>query len=251
MAKTKRAAPKARTKAVSYDHTALTRAEARIKVLLERVVSVQDAERRRIALNIHDHFGQHLTALRMIVGSLKDHALSPTQLRQRIDRIDGIVAQLDKDLDVLAWDLRPASLDDRGLEGALSALLGQWSPTTSIAAEFHATLPGRLQREVESQLYRIAQEALNNVSKHSGASHVAVLLERRGDDVTLVIEDDGRGFDVERETQARQQHGGMGLLGMRERAALIGGRVQVETAPGKGTTVFVRVPITAATAAKA
>ena len=96
---------------------------------------------------------------------------------------------------------------------------------------------------MESNLYRIAQEALNNVIKHAGATHVSVLLERRADEARLIVEDNGRGFDVDKARAARSRHAGMGLVGMEERAALIGASLQFEAAPGQGSTLFVSVPL--------
>jgi PAS domain S-box-containing protein len=220
------------------------RAEERVKALLERLVTVQEEERRRIALNLHDHLGQQLTALRLTISALKDKQMPQDDLRKRIDAIDEIVAQIDKDVDILAWDLRPAALDDVGLNAAMAAFLRQWSVAQGIPAEFHVSSPEavRLPPETESQLYRILQEALNNVSKHANATCVSVLVEQHEHEALLVIEDDGRGFDVERAANARGRHAGMGLIGMRERAAVIGGTVEFETAPGQGTTVFVRFP---------
>lgn len=147
-------------------------------------------------------------------------------------------------MDLLAWELRPAALDDVGLEAALHELLRQWSSTQGVAADFHTALGDRprLGGAIELQLYRIVQEALNNVGKHANAKNVSVLLERRGDDLTLIIEDDGRGFDVEALRGA-----GLGLIGMQERVASLGGHLDFESAPGRGTTLFVRIPITVAT----
>ena len=101
----------------------------------------------------------------------------------------------------------------------------------------------RLTPEIESQLYRIVQEALNNVSKHARAGSVSVMLERRGDDVILIVEDDGVGFNAASATNPRRRHEGLGLISMQERAALVGGGVQVESSRGKGTTLFVRIPV--------
>jgi len=217
------------------------RAERR---LIQQLVTVQEAERRRIALNLHDHIGQQLTALRLTIGGMRGRNAGDGLLRQ-LDKLDKMTSQIDRDLDYLAWELRPAALDDVGLEAALQQFVATWSAQHGIAAEFHASdwAAARLVKDVESNLYRITQEALNNVVKHAGASHVSVLLERRGDEAFLIVEDNGRGFDVERARASRGRHAGMGLIGMEERAALIGARVQVEAAPGKGTTLFVKVPV--------
>jgi PAS domain S-box-containing protein len=224
----------------------LERAEAleRVKALIEQLVTVQEEERRRIALNLHDHIGQQLTALRLALGSMRDEP--PANGRtQQFDRIDEMTSKMDHDLDFLAWELRPAALDDVGLEAALGQFVTSWSNQHQISAEFHGSRweGERLPTHVESNLYRITQEALNNVVKHAGATHVSVLLERRADEALLIVEDNGRGFDVEKARGARSRHAGMGLVGMEERSALIGANLQFEAAPGKGSTLFIRVPI--------
>jgi signal transduction histidine kinase len=223
----------------------LERAEAleRVKGLIEQLVTVQEEERRRIALNLHDHIGQQLTALRLALGSMRNDA--PTDQSVQLDRIDEMTSRIDRDLDFLAWELRPAALDDVGLEAALAQFVRSWSTQHQISAEFHGSRweGERLPNHVESNLYRITQEALNNVVKHAGATQVSVLLERRAEEALLIVEDNGRGFDVERARAARSRHAGMGLVGMEERSALIGASLQFEAAPGKGSTLFIRVPL--------
>lgn len=223
-------------------------AEERVNTLLARLIEIQEQERRRLALNLHDQLGQQLTALRLTMDALKTIDPASAEGRARFEIMEKIVAQLDRDVDLLVWELRPAPLQDTGLQVALEEFVRQWSWTQGIEAEFHSSLESgaRLAAEVESQLYRIVQEALNNISKHAHAKHVSVLLERRGDDLTLIVEDDGRGFDVEAVRRAAKS-AGMGLVGMHERAASLGGRMQYESARDKGTTLFVRIPIHVAT----
>jgi PAS domain S-box-containing protein len=241
----------ARAEELSREVSVRTRAEERIKALLERLVSVQEEERRRIARNLHDQLGQRITALRFSVSALKDDAaLGVELLQQRIEAIDRIAAQIDRDVDGIAWDLRPASLDDMGLDAALQAMVRDWSETRGVRGELHVStiLDGRLPPDMESHLYRIVQEALNNVAKHAAASRASVLLKRTSGDVEVIVEDDGRGFDVESITTSRG--GGMGLTGIQERASLMGGHLEVESTPGAGTTLFVRVPVQASAGAK-
>ena len=213
---------------------------------LYQLLHVQEAERRRIALNLHDQLGQQLTALRLKIGALRTVLHSPHDLPARIDELEQLAIDLDRDIDFLTWELRPAALEGLGLDEALSIYVRRWSEITNVAAEFHNTDTGgpRLPVDVELHLYRIAQEALHNVSKHAGATHASVLRERHGDHITLIIEDNGRGFDAGRAPAAGGT--GLGLVGLRERAALIGGAVEIQSGRGKGTTVFVRVPIKAA-----
>ena len=214
----------------------------RDKEILRRLVAAQEDERKRIARDLHDHLGQQLTTLRMKLEAVRklcdgdeNHAICG-----KIDEIQTIAHSVDSDVDFLAWELRPAALDDLGLVAALENYVKEWSRHSGVTAEFHhADLKQmRLAPEVETNLYRIAQEALNNTFKHAKAKHVGVMLERRDDLILLIVEDDGIGFDPDDEQVKKS---GIGLLGMQERAALVGGTKEIESEPGKGTTIFVRV----------
>lgn len=212
---------------------------ARVK-LLDKIVTAQEDERRRLARDLHDQLGQQLTAMRLKLDSLKRKSGQHKDWEKEVQGLLDITARLDSDVDFLAWELRPIVLDDLGLAEALRNYVIQWAEHFGKAAEFHATGfdAVRLTPEVESNLYRIAQEALNNVAKHSKCSRVDVLLERRDHHGVLIIEDNGTGFDVELDGGE-----GLGLTGMRERASLVGGSLEVESAHMKGTTIFVRVPL--------
>ena len=141
----------------------------------------------------------------------------------------------------MAIDLRPPMLDDLGLEAALQAFVQDFSHRWPVKAKFTSGRLGRLSPDVELVLYRIVQEALSNVAKHANASRVEARLTRRGRSLRLVIEDDGCGFDVEATMGSRGS--GLGLFGMEERLALIGGSVQVESAVGRGTRISVEAPL--------
>jgi two-component system sensor histidine kinase UhpB len=209
--------------------------------LLTRLVFVQEDERRRIARDMHDQLGEHLTALALRIGRLKQECGDGTHLAREIDDLERIALSLDQDVDRLVWELRPTALDDLGLRAALTNYVQDWSNRTSIPARLHTSglLDERLAPDVETTLYRIAQEALNNAAKYSRAGRVEVILERRHDSVLLVVEDDGIGFEADGGV-TRQ---GFGIVGMRERAALVGGNVEIESAPGQGTTVLVRIDV--------
>jgi signal transduction histidine kinase len=140
--------------------------------------------------------------------------------------------------------LRPTALDDLGLLRTLSNYAEEWSARTNIAVTFHSTgmEAGRLPRHIETTLYRIACEALNNVLKHSEARHVSIILERREPQASIIVEDNGKGFDVEA-FQSPGNRRRLGLLGMKERATLLDGELTIESSPGQGTTVFVRIPL--------
>lgn len=228
-----------------FDLTARKRAEAeRARTeLLGRLVFAQEDERRRIAREMHDQFGEQLTALALQIRLLKDACGNDNQRRTLVEAIERIAQRLDNDVDQLVWQLRPTALDDLGLRAALENYVHDWSSRTGIAATVHSAglLEQRLSIDVETALYRIGQEALTNVAKHADASKVEVILERRGENVLLVIEDDGKGF----ETETDETGGGFGLVGMRERAALIGAQLEIESSAQAGTTIFVRMTVDA------
>jgi PAS domain S-box-containing protein len=209
--------------------------------LLTHLVFAQEDERRRIARDMHDQLGEHLTALALRIGRLKQMCVDSAHLAREVDDLERIALSLDQDVDRLAWELRPTALDDLGLRAALTNYVQDWSNRTSISARLHTSglLDERLAPDVETTLYRIAQEALNNAAKYSRAGRVEVILERRHDSVLLVVEDDGIGFEADGSVKGQ----GFGLVGMRERAALVGGNVEIESAPGRGTTILVRIDV--------
>jgi PAS domain S-box-containing protein len=207
--------------------------------LTNRLIAIQDDERLRIARNLHDDLGQQVTALRLkleeVVSRVPNESSAAT-----FEQIRQMLQQLDRRLHFVASELRPAALE-LGIVAALRQFVDDWSANAAVEAAFHsAGIPaGALSPHVETNLYRIAQEALNNVAKYAQAGQVNVLLERRTGAVVLMVEDDGRGFDLE---AVRRRGQCLGLVGMRERAQIVGGRLEVETSPGKGTSIFVHVP---------
>jgi PAS domain S-box-containing protein len=213
--------------------------------LLSRLVFAQEDERRRIAREMHDQFGEQLTALNLRIRLLKEACGDHAGLSEQVVALDDVAQRLDRDVDQLVWELRPTALDDLGLRAALANYINDWSRRAHVSAELHTTglLDDRLPSETETALYRIAQEALTNVAKHSQAKNVEVILERRADHVLLIVEDDGVGFDPGGAAGAAGQ--GFGLLGMRERAGLIGATLQIESSVGAGTTIFVRMAVAA------
>jgi PAS domain S-box-containing protein len=210
--------------------------------LMGRLVFAQEDERRRIAREMHDQFGEQLTALGHRIVSLKEACADRSDLTAQVHALEVVAQQLDRDVDHLVWELRPTALDDLGLRAALATHIQNWSKRAGIAAELHTSglSDDRLASQTETTLYRIAQEALTNVAKHSRAEHVDVILERRPDQVVLIIEDDGVGFDPADTGTTRH---GLGLSGMQERASLVGATMQIESTAGKGTTILVRMAV--------
>jgi signal transduction histidine kinase len=221
------------------------RAEGAHHQVLRRLAAAEETERGRVSRTLHDRLGQDLAALKLGLDVAAKHRPCPPRVKDSIAKLKTLTDNLMRDLHRLAWELRPAELDDFGLEMALRRYADEWAELSGIQVDFHAqnvTTP-RLGREVETALYRITREALTNVFRHAGARRVSVLLERRPDHVSLIVEDDGKGFDVAATLQASDTQDKLGLLGMQERATLAGGSMEIESNLGSGTTVFARLPL--------
>lgn len=220
-------------------------AEQARNALLRRLVAVQEEERVRIARELHDQMGQQLTALKLGVESLASLRADGEDRTARLRQLLELTRRIGHDMHRIAWELGPAALEELDLPAALSHYAEEWSEQSGVPVQFRCTGPwnGRLPRQVETTLYRVAQEALTNVAKHASASRLGLLLNRHNDELVVIIEDNGVGFDPDdtRET-ARSEHK-LGLVGMKERVQAVGGVLQIESTPGRGTTVFVRVPI--------
>jgi signal transduction histidine kinase len=206
---------------------------------VRRVVEAQELERKRLARELHDETGQALTSILLGLKSV-EQATASEQDRARLTALRELVVTTLQGVRRLAVELRPAALDDFGLAPALDRLAETHRAHGSIELDVEVQLgeDERLPAEVETTMYRIVQEALTNVAKHADATRISILVTRKNEKVVVVIEDDGTGFDA---GQVRQD--ALGLAGIRERVALHGGRLRIETAPGKGTTVAAEVPL--------
>jgi two-component system, NarL family, sensor histidine kinase DevS len=209
---------------------------------VRRVVEAQELERRRLARELHDETGQALTSILLALKSIRA-AETDDDATAAEDAVRELVVQALQDVRALAVELRPTALDDFGLVAALERLGHTFEERSGVAATVEAHLDNRLPPEVETTLYRLVQEALTNVVKHAGASHVSILITRREGGVSAVIEDDGQGFDPE-----TVRADSLGLVGMRERLALLRGTLQVESSAGTGTTIVAFLPVGAAEA---
>lgn len=220
------------------------RAEAAREALRRELLNAQEEERRRIARELHDQMGQNLTALNLGLKSLRDSDPSATNL-SRVRPLQELAAQTARDLHRVALELRPAALDDLGLVKAVRTLVETWADRCRIEADLatEAYDPAGVSSEIETTLYRIIQEALNNVAKHSGASRISLVLRRTADQAQAIIEDNGRGFETTRALERPDGHGRLGLVGIQERLAGMNGSLHLESAPGQGATLIVRIPI--------
>ncbi len=208
------------------------------QLLLERVIAAQEEERRRIARELHDSTSQSLTSLLVGLRTLEANCSALDQ--EKVGELRQIAAQTLEEVHHLAMQLRPRALDDLGLSAALERLVFEWQSRLQIPIDLMIT-PGtqRLPPDIETALYRIIQEALTNVARHSSARSASILIERRQNRVIAVIEDNGNGFDPIN----YKNHHRIGILGMQERAKQLGGRLTIESNPGHGTSVFVEIPL--------
>lgn len=213
--------------------------EVRLR-LLQKIVTTQEDERKRISRDLHDHLGQKLTGLALALEFLKGKC-PDGELCKLIEQAQEMASEIDSELDFLAWELRPATIDELGLEATLKNFVKEFSDHFNISADFHSRKfrNKRLLPEIEINLYRIAQEALNNIAKHAQATQVSVVLEKPNNHIVLIVEDNGIGFKPRRKANKSE---GLGLVGMGERAALIGGSIEIESNVGDGTTVYARIP---------
>jgi signal transduction histidine kinase len=233
-----------RTAKLAESNEQLRREMVEREQLRRKLLSAQEEERRRIARELHDQMGQNLTALNVGLRSLLD-GQSHSGLGNRVQHLQELATQTARDLHRVAVELRPATLDDLGLVKAIRALIETWSTRYRIDVDFEAGQykAAGVSSEIETILYRIIQEALNNIAKHSGATRVALVLRRTEEQVQAIIEDDGRGFDTRAMSQSRNGSGRLGLLGIQERLGIVGGDFKIESAPKRGATLFVRIPI--------
>ena len=217
--------------------TAVDLAERVSRDAVQRVVEAQEQERARLARELHDETGQALTSILLGLKSLEE-AVDTDEGRASVAALRELVVTTLRDVRGLAVELRPAALDDFGLVPALERLADTFREKTGLDVALEAQLDdGRLDPTLETTLYRIVQEALTNVLKHAEAQHVSISLVRKDGSISAVVEDDGRGFTPEAPPREA-----LGLVGMRERVGLVGGRISIESAPGAGTTLAVEVP---------
>jgi PAS domain S-box-containing protein len=233
---------------VTHDVTERRRhAEVRAR-LLDQVISAREEEQRRIARELHDETGQALTSLLVGLRTLEG-APSLAAAQEQVAELRRVTARTLDEVHRLARGLRPAVLDELGLVPAVDQLALDYVQARGVPVDVSAVGfgPERIPPAVETTVYRVVQEALTNTAKHAGARTASVVLQQRRDVVQAIVSDDGCGFDVETALRAPAAWTHLGLHGMRERAALLGGTVTIESTPGEGTTIYVRIPVMGAT----
>jgi signal transduction histidine kinase len=220
------------------------RASEERKQLLHQAVLAQETERKRIARELHDSLGQYLTALQLGLSGIGRRYPADAEALEELAKLRDLTSEIGREVNRMAWELRPTALDDLGLETAITQYLEEWSERSRLRFDLQVNLGDRrLPQTVETTVYRALQEALTNVVRHADADRVAVILEATGQQLQLIVEDDGKGFPSDATGDAAQGELRLGLLGIRERLALVDGILEVESTPGSGTTLFVRVPV--------
>ncbi len=226
------------------DITERKKAEEIRSRLLEQVISAQEEERGRIARELHDETGQSLTAL--LVG-LKTVAAAHSleEAKGWAESLRTVASMALHEVGRLAWGLRPSVLDDLGLLATVERYATEYADSYAITVDLKTKGFGgsRLPFYIETTLYRIMQEALTNIVKHAAARRVCIIVEQQDDAVQMIVQDDGRGFDVDATLRTPGTSKGLGLHGMQERAVLLNGSLNIQSSPGRGTTIAVGIPL--------
>ena len=214
---------------------------------LSRVLAAQEEERKRIARDLHDHLGQKMTGLRLQIESLLSEFGEKVEIRKRIETIRAIAEDIDSDIGFFSWEFRATELEGVGLISALRTYLKEWSRQFQIPADFRSNKKSdssvrRFAPAIETNVYRVVQEALNNIVKHANPTRVGLIVQESEGYLNVVIEDDGAGFDATGHT-TDSGPGGWGLVTMHERMEMIGGTLEIESKPDAGTSVIARVPL--------
>jgi len=212
--------------------------------LHRRLVNAEESERLRLSHELHDQTGQSLAAAMLELRYIEP--LVVEEGRERLHLLRKRMAEIGKALHRVAWELRPASIDELGLASALSNDITEWGAQYGIEVDFYCGDPrlDKLSEEIRTTIFRLAQEGLTNIVKHArGATSVSVVIEQLDTMLQLVIEDDGCGFNTGAAIKHADDSKGLGLVGMRERLLLLGGKLEIESSTGAGATIFARIPV--------
>jgi two-component system sensor histidine kinase NreB len=218
--------------AIRTEVTERKRVEEELKMMMTKIIKVQEEERKKVSSDLHDGIGQSLYSLLISVNRLsseQDHPL--------LEQMQGEVSQLIEEIRGIAWELRPSILDDLGLVPAIRSFIQRFSKHYGIRVHFHCSLTKRLDVQVETSIYRIIQEALTNIRKYAFVEEAAVHINEDDKQVKVLIEDKGKGFVQDQHTK------GVGLFSMEERARSVGGSFLITSKYGEGTTVSLHIPV--------
>jgi signal transduction histidine kinase len=227
----------------------LDEARKRYQTLLRQMITIQEEERKRIARELHDETSQQLTAMALNLQALNEMMemgnVKDTEIKAMLKRIHNISVQASAEVVRLIRELRPTLLDTLGLPAAIRNLAetNLSSKGINVTTEFKGMEQRRLSHEAELTLFRVAQEAMSNIVRHSEAKKAIIRLEYNANECILCIEDDGKGFDVNEITRIEKDGRGAGLFGVRERVAAVGGEAYIESQPGKGAKATAKIPV--------
>lgn len=229
----------------------LATSNASRQLLIQQLVTAQEEERRRISRELHDQLGQLMTALDVGLKVLLAQGRG-ADFQERVEQLQKVTKHTSETIQSLAYELRPIALDDLGLAATLEFYLEEWSSRYRMEVHFESSGVSnlRLNPNVEITIYRIVQEAVTNILKHANASRVSVILDRTSERMMTIVEDNGQGFDVDAMLTNGEMRHPLGLVSMRERAEMLGGTLKIESSPGMGTTLFVRIPLNGTQAAE-
>ena len=218
--------------AIRYEITERKRVEQELQKMMSSIIEVQEEERKRLSRNLHDGIGQNLYSHLITINRLMSELNHPL-----LEQMQEEAAQLIEEIREISWELRPSVLDDLGLVPAIRSFLFRYSDHYSIDVFFDCVLNQRLSISIELTIYRIIQEALTNIRKYAEVTTADVTIREMDDLVRVMVEDKGKGFDLEKQTL------GVGLFSMDERARSVGGELSIYATPGKGTKVILDIPI--------
>ena len=215
------------------------------KLLSKRLIELLENDRHQLAMELHDHIGQTLTTLKMELELIPEqHKEIDAALEDRIKTAKNIALQAMKDIKDVAYGLTPTTLDNLGLAPSLHFLFDDFKNCTDIEIHFFTqNVPKRFDKEKELAIFRIIQEAMNNIIKHAQARNVFINLLKKNKSVTLSVEDDGAGFEVEKVMKVRKRKGPLGLLIMQERIEQLDGEFTIESRKGFGTHILAEIPL--------
>jgi len=232
-----------RTQELEQRNTEILQQSDQLRELSNRLLRSQDDERRRIARELHDSVGQMVTALGMNLSSIAPHLEENSELSKALQESRDLITQLNKEMRTLSYLLHPPLLDETGLSEAIRWYLQGLAERSELEIQLGISENfGRLSSDLELALFRIMQECLTNIHRHSESKMAKVMLSRTGETVSLEIEDDGKGISPEKLAKIRAQHSGVGITGMRERVRHLGGVLDIQS-NGKGTNISVTFPV--------
>jgi PAS domain S-box-containing protein len=219
--------------AIRYEITERKRVEQELQKMMTTIIDVQEEERKRLSRNLHDGIGQNLYSHLITINRLHSEMDHPL-----LEQMQNEATQLIEEIRDISWELRPSVLDDLGLVPAIRSFLSRFSENYHIDVYFECVLNRRLDIAIELTIYRIIQEALTNIRKYAEVSDAAVTIREIDEVVRVMIEDKGKGFELDSESR------GVGLFSMDERARAVGGELTINSTPGKGTRIILEVPST-------